>query len=65
MITKHLKQITTKDFLRDAAFLLGLGAIVYGIWMLNHPAAIIFGGAAVSALAYLGASPQEPDGPAE
>jgi len=47
--------------IRDGVFLAGLALADYGIWTVHRPAAIIFAGLAIAAIAMLGAqNPIEP-----
>lgn len=46
----------------SALFLIGLGIVGYGIWLMSHPGAIVFGGTALCVLAVFGQKPPvEPD----
>lgn len=59
-----LRSQGVRDFGRDCTVLAGLAVAGYGIWMVNHAAAVIYAGALVAALAFLSA-PKEPDGSGE
>ena len=49
--------------IRDSIFILGAGSVIYGIQCIYPPAAWIFGGITISAIAYFTAEPVREDEP--
>ena len=60
-VRKALSSATAAEIYRDVAVVAGLATAGYGIWMLNHPAAIIYAGLTLAGLVFL-STPKETDG---